>query len=71
MSEQLTSDVLSRLKRYAEQNKGEPWIPVKATELLALVECAEAAKEYRQARGIACEAAFLNLSAALDKLEAL
>lgn len=37
----VSSDVLSRLKRYAEQNAGEPWIPVKAIELLALVECAE------------------------------
>ncbi len=34
--------LLERLKRYAEQNKSEPWIPVKAVELLALVECAEA-----------------------------
>jgi hypothetical protein len=40
-TEQVASDLLSRLKRYAEQNKSEPWIPVKATELLALVECAE------------------------------
>lgn len=42
MTTQLPSDTLSRLKRYAEQNAREPWIPVKATELLALVECAEA-----------------------------
>lgn len=40
---QPTSDyLLPRLKRYAEQNVREPWIPVKAVELLALVECAEA-----------------------------
>jgi hypothetical protein len=37
----LSSDLLSRLRRYAEQNAREPWIPVKAPELLALVECAE------------------------------
>lgn len=36
-----TSDALSRLKRYAEQNAREPWIPVKATELLSLVQDAE------------------------------
>lgn len=41
MSEQLPSDTLSRLRRYAEQNAREPWIPVKAPELLALIKCAE------------------------------
>lgn len=38
MTEQLPSDLLSRLRRYAEQNAREPWIPVKATELLMLIE---------------------------------
>lgn len=46
MSEQLPSDTLSRLKRYAEQNSREPWIPVKAPELLVLVECAETLRRF-------------------------
>lgn len=35
----LTSDdLIDRLRRYAEQNKSEPWIPVKATELITLLD---------------------------------
>lgn len=37
----LSSDDLVRLRRYAEQNAREPWIPVKAAELLALLDCAD------------------------------
>lgn len=41
MNEQVPSDTLTRLRQYAKTNHREPWIPVKATELMALVECAE------------------------------
>jgi hypothetical protein len=53
---QASSDsLLARLRRYAEQNAREPWIPVKAVELLALVEYAKAlvaAREDMASHGI-------------------
>jgi hypothetical protein len=71
MSEQLPSDLLSRLKRYAEQNAREPWIPVKAPELLALVESAEAAKAWRDATDANDEASKRRLLNSIRAVEAL
>lgn len=79
MTEPVTTDVLSRLKRYAEQNAREPWIPVKAPELMALVECAEALRDlYDEQNGPPLERraqqwhnANGRASTALTKLEAL
>lgn len=36
-----SDDLIDRLRRYAAQNKSEPWIPVKATELTTLLDCIE------------------------------
>jgi hypothetical protein len=80
-----SDDLLVRLRRYAEQNAREPWIPVKAVELLALVECAERLKlviaaddqatAELAAMGVPLDSKYLLLvddnKAAMAKLEAL
>lgn len=73
----MSDPILDRLRRYAEQNKSEPWLPVKAPELLALVAIAEAVHPAlmevdweSDCNCLQCSA--LNkLSAAVAKLEAL
>lgn len=64
MSEQLPSDVLSRLRDYATCPADDGCVFIAATELLALVEIAEAAKSSTCPYG--CK-----LCAAVKKLEAL
>jgi hypothetical protein len=70
----LPDDLLSRMKEQIHLRRGCPsgsFITVTANEMNALVECAEAAIEYREARGLAVEHAYLRLRTATEELEAL
>jgi hypothetical protein len=72
MSEQLPSETkLDELKRLCEPMGGEPMRMVSRLELLALVECAEAAKRFKTARIGEMSLALQTLDAAVSKLEDL